>query len=117
MPEIPWRAWLAAGRLLHAVEKAHTAKIEDIYARALEADMNNGRAGRIPGNRRGPERFGHCIAWESMGAGVGWTDDHAPIPFYKTPYMGFDLWGYAASTCEEEVETEEEPDSLPAWQR
>lgn len=105
MPAIPWCAWLAAGRLLRRVEKAHGTTIEVILLRAAEMDLNEHKCGRVfdadaddVSDLAG--RFGECMAYEAMGAGVGWADDHAEIPFYDVPYGEFyDLQYHAESTC------------------
>ena len=98
MPAIPWAAWLAAGRLLRRVEKAHGTTIEAILECAEEMDENEGI--RASSRRSGPERFGNCMAYEAMGAGVSWADDHAEIPFYDVPYGEFyDLRYVAEVSC------------------
>lgn len=100
MPEIPWCAWLAAGRLLRTVERAHCTTIDRILCRAIEMDGNEGRLTADSDALDLAERFGECMAYEAMGAGVGWTDDHAEIPFYDVPYGEFyDLQYHAESTC------------------
>lgn len=34
------------------------------------------------------ERFGHCLVMESLGHGVGWSDDHADFN-HKVPHVEF----------------------------
>lgn len=108
MPPIPWRAWLASARLLREVEKAHGTDVETILRRAEEMDANEGISRpyrRYQDASDMPRRFGECIAFESMGSGVSWTDDHAEIPFYEVPQdygtRVCDLRFLADVTCEE----------------
>lgn len=107
MPPIPWVAWLMAGRLLRAVEKAN-GPIASILDRAERADSEAGISLPYRYGRSGPQRFGECIAYESMGAGVSWEDDHAAIPGYRVPRdygdRCFELRILADTSCTEETD-------------
>lgn len=101
MPPVPWPVWLAAGRLVRRVEQVHLASIESILERAREANEHGPRYGHRR-FKNFAERFGHCMAFEAMGAGVSWTDDNNPIPFYKVPYKEYGEFRFLAdSLCKE----------------
>ncbi|TXI90580.1 MAG: hypothetical protein E6Q36_01230 [Chryseobacterium sp.] len=55
-------------------------------------------------------RFGRCITYDLVGAGVSWSDDHAEIPWPRM-YDSFtdELNMHAEETCDEKDEDEEKP--------
>lgn len=68
-----------AARFTRYLEALNHETIEGAYVRAVHA---NYLARKSPPDRRcNPDAFGHCIAMEAMGHGVGWDDDNAPFQF------------------------------------
>jgi hypothetical protein len=99
MPEIPKEAREQAEALASEYEKLNGCTLEALYQRALDADGLTVR--KFPALLDGPERFGECLAWEAMGAGVGWDNDHAEYP-HECPHIETcDLMFLAESTCDE----------------
>jgi hypothetical protein len=97
MPAIPYTAWKEAFKLAREIERDNGAKLDVLYQR--EVNMHDLNPQRV---RESAERFGNCLAWESMGAGVSWTDDN-PEHALKIPYgENCELRFYADETCEEE---------------
>lgn len=72
-PPMPPSAKLAAKRLAQAFEERNGATVSELLDRAMEAD--GGVAGRNEA-----DLFGHYLAMQAMGHGVGWFDDHAEFP-------------------------------------
>lgn len=114
MPDIPKEAHEHAARIAAEYEKLNGVPVEALYERAVEADKRE--VGAMPYDglpaREEPgtpewfeayaERFGECLAYEAMGAGVSWEDDHAEFE-HEAPYdageASCELQDYAAETC------------------
>jgi hypothetical protein len=67
LPPIPPNAYALAGELWEALHKANGEA--GVYSLALRAEAADGVA-------PDPEQFGHYLAMQAMGHGVGWFDDH-----------------------------------------
>jgi hypothetical protein len=74
MPEIPEPAWRMAERFAGAIEQANGLNLPALFAQAMR---HTGRE-MVHEDYWGDdaERFGECLAWMGMGAGVSWYDDH-----------------------------------------
>jgi hypothetical protein len=74
MPEIPEVVWRMAERFAGMVEQANDLTLPALFAQAMKY------TGRELTHKDywsdTAERFGECLAWEAMGAGVSWYDDH-----------------------------------------
>jgi len=109
MPEIPQDAWDHARKLASGVEAESRATLPTLYQRAIDADAAEDI--EADSHRTGPERFGECLAYAAMGAGVSWEDDHAEVPGLEVPFDGgtavCDLMGYAESMCTAEGESDD----------
>lgn len=102
MPEIPKEAREHAERIASTYEKMNGCTLEALYQEAVLRDELEGIT--APAKRSGPERFGECLAWEAMGAGVSWEDDHAEYPHEHPHDAGVascDLMYLAETTCPE----------------
>src|SRR5579872_1633079 len=75
MPEIPEVAWRMAERLAGKIEQANGCALAVLFAQAMKAE---GRPDleHEDYHDETAERFGECLAWMAMGAGVSWYDDH-----------------------------------------
>ena len=104
MPEIPKEVKVLAESLVDQVEQANLCTVTDLLAQAAAADQRRQ-------DQLFPEiialsyakRFGNCLAWMTMGAGVSWWDDHEEF-MLKVPYNDsiiYDLQVLAAENCEE----------------
>jgi hypothetical protein len=85
MPSIPDVVRAHASHVATRVEEASGSTIEVLYSAAVAADEAAGT--EAPANRSGPARFGECLAYESAGHGVSWTDDHEEVPGLVVPYV------------------------------
>src|SRR4030095_8165922 len=85
MPDIPKEAREHAERIATEYEKLNGCMLGDLYQRALVADAKEETLTTPGSNGDGAERFGECLAWMVMGAGVSWFDDHAEFDL-KEPY-------------------------------
>lgn len=102
MPDVPKEAREHAERIASAYEKLNGCTLETLYQRALDADALTVR--KYPALLDGPERFGECLAYETMGAGVSWEDDHAEYEHEHPHDAGVascDLMYLAETTCDE----------------
>lgn len=74
-PETGGGALRAAFHLVRLFERKHLLSVEDVFEKACA----------LEGHRKDPtpSDFGHYMAMEAMGHGVGWGDDH--------PGHGYDL--------------------------
>lgn len=98
MPKIPECAWKAADDLIVLVETKHLRSVDALYKEACEEDEIAGI--NAPTRRSGEERFGNCIAYEALGHGVSWEDDHATSAL--SAYVHFDasdLQVFAEEQC------------------
>src|SRR5262245_31125234 len=78
---------------MHEVARGGVS-LDGLFALAKLADprVNDGHA----------ERFGHALAYKTMGAGPDWTDDFKPVPGLEVPYMGgaeHEVRVYADTAC------------------
>lgn len=110
MPEIPEMAWRMAERLAGMIEQANDLNLAACYASAMRA-MGREDLTHPDYHDATALRFGECLAWEAMGAGVSWEDDHPPFLIYggvckpdremTIPHFeAFDLQLHADDTCE-----------------
>jgi hypothetical protein len=91
MPSIPESARTLASEVLKQIDAASTQPADALYDAA-------------PNPKSGAHRFGNCLAFSTMGAGVSWEDDDDAIPGLIIPYGSdaeFDLRLHADATCEE----------------
>lgn len=101
MPDIPKEAHEHAEQIAAEYEKLNGCTLHDLWLRALTAD---GQHHPFLDNSGGDtaERFGECLAWMVMGAGVSWFDDHAEFDL-KEPYdagvASCELQHVADETC------------------
>lgn len=112
MPPIPDMVRKNAIELAAAIEKESHASLDELYARSEKACAEYpGRTESRPCPYAGPgkhtpERFGECLAWEAMGAGVSWDDDHATVSGLKFPFFEpCEIRDYADSTCDVQTDT------------
>ena len=75
-PETPRQAFDAAHNLAGRFEQLNGLEIHCLLRQAALAD---GMPGEIPPNQYA-ENFGHYLAMQALGHGVGWFDDHARFP-------------------------------------
>lgn len=85
-PDTPKSADQAAEDLAVLIERANNASADDapttlmdLYYRAVEADAKVAKAPFVP-DEAYAESFGHNLAMQALGHGVGWFDDHAKFP-------------------------------------
>lgn len=78
----PEHAFRIAERIRGTILQANGMDIASLFAQALRADVKP-----LPANiasedfeSRLFERFGECLAYMCMGAGVSWFDDHEQFP-------------------------------------
>lgn len=64
MPPVPALALVEAARIVARAESDNRLNIHACHAQAAAQDE---------------ERFGMCLAYSYVGAGISWEDDHAPI--------------------------------------
>lgn len=95
MPPIPSEARELAQRLVGKIEGANGCDLWKLYARALEAD---GLDYTTHGDAHA-ERFGECLAYEAMGAGVSWTDDHEEYAHVEVSIEYHHLMSLADAQC------------------
>jgi hypothetical protein len=81
MPEIPPEAWALAERVLGRIEQCNPqwgCNWPSMFAAAMRADSGKPDDYDLEIDYHGTlaQRFGECMAWMAMGAGVSWTDDH-----------------------------------------
>jgi hypothetical protein len=117
MPSIPAEAYALAERVLGGIEQANPqwgCNWPAMLDAARRAD-NGWKDGRLPlgavlvenidGYREeNVERFGNCLAWMAMGAGVSWFDDHKKFELHVplcAETGSFDLQLLAGDRCEE----------------
>lgn len=108
MPEIPAEAYAYAERKLGAIEEMNPRwgkNWPSMFAAAMRAD---GKVGNYTGQTA--ERFGECLAWMAMGAGVSWFDSHQRFEL-NVPYCAegdVALRALADERCKEEPGDEED---------
>jgi hypothetical protein len=71
VPDVPETIGKLAREGIEMIERLNGATVDVLYERAIA----------LPGKRYGkreptPERFGNCLAYEALGAGVSWADDY-----------------------------------------
>jgi hypothetical protein len=66
MPPLPALALVEAARIIARAETDNRLNIHACLAQAAEDDQN-------------ARRFGECLAYSYVGAGISWEDDHAPL--------------------------------------
>jgi len=107
MPEVPELAYRLAHRVLGRIEE-RTLDVANLFARAWKADGLDPEHVDYHGELA--NRFGWCLAYASMGAGVSWEDDHESFPELADADLfgcedcggvSIDLQCYAADHCEE----------------
>lgn len=74
MPPIPKDAWVQAIRLAGQYEGVNACEMSNLYYRAMMADGREGFGTWAFYEQE--QRFGECLAWMALGAGVSWFDDH-----------------------------------------
>lgn len=82
-PKTPKKAYIAAGKLLGELVAANNASVHELIQRAAKAD-------HVDEDEIDVENFGHYVAMQYVGSGVGWTDDHAAFGL-KVPHGEFYL--------------------------
>lgn len=102
MPPIPEEAYALARTLCFGVESANGKFIERLYQEALEADIAAYGPGGAKEADSTPLRFGECLAYEAMGHGVGWDDDHAKVEWTLPHIENFELMLLAGDRCQRE---------------
>lgn len=83
MPRIPRQARTLASTIAARIERTTGVTLDSLYDRACDACRTTccRRADHTP------RRFGECLAYSAMGAGVAWSDDHAADGDPAFPYM------------------------------
>jgi hypothetical protein len=74
-PDTPEEYVHEAYRLMGRLEQANGMNIHALFAKVCQLDGASYTA--TPSGGEYVRDFGHCIAMEAMGTGVGWADDHA----------------------------------------
>lgn len=107
MPEIPEQAYRAAHRVLGRIEETVELHVASLFAKAWAADGLDPEHVDYHGELA--NRFGWCLAYAAMGAGVSWEDDHEGFPELSNADLfgcedaggvSLDLQDYAAEHCE-----------------
>lgn len=93
MPIVPEAADRMAAKLVAELEEANGKSLEDLFKDAVKADSS--AAGK-------EQRFGECLAWMAMGAGVSWFDDYEQFPIKVPSVENYDLQIKADEDCEED---------------
>jgi hypothetical protein len=75
-PETTDDALAEAWRLMGRIEQANGLDIHAAYCKALKADGQDYYAEGVA--EANADEFGHYLAMEALGHGVGWADDHEP---------------------------------------
>src|SRR5574342_317663 len=125
MPEIPELAYRLAHRVAGRIEVRAKHGLASLLFLACKAD---GLPEPKHEDYHGPlaNRFGWCLAYKAMGAGVSWFDDHESFPeladveLYGTEGCGevaCDLQGYADDECEHCADGGESDEWLRAQER
>jgi hypothetical protein len=73
--DTPTEAFDLAYKWAHEVEETNGWPLDKLYADALVVIYAEG-AKWYTTRKPSEERFGHCLAFEIMGHGVGWSDDY-----------------------------------------
>ncbi len=68
----------------------------DVHALLWQAAVADGKPHEYPGDRYA-ENFGHYLAMQALGHGVGWFDDHARFPL-RFPHFEFH-WEAEPCSC------------------
>lgn len=100
MPEIAPAAYAQAWYIAGRVNECSGCNLWSLLYACLRADgidMDGDNAREIA--QQHAERFGNCIAYEALGHGVSWFDDHAPCDKYKVPGVYIDLEIEASEAC------------------
>lgn len=117
MPPIPPEAYAMAERILGHIEQANGMSWPRLLAQAWKADckaekfeedadyiFKDADYRSLSYHGEYASRFGECLAYAAMGAGVSWEDDHAHFPL-EVPLCGedssFELQHLAGNRCEE----------------
>lgn len=96
MPVPPQEAVDAGYALASIVVEKHGKSLSQLFGAACEVD------GLDVNDRKLQTRFGNCIAWEAMGAGVSWADDYSVTALdHYVHFDNCDLMIHADTTCEE----------------
>lgn len=66
MPPVPALALVEAARIVARAETDNRLNIHACLAQAAESAWDH-------------HRFGECLAYSYVGAGISWEDDHAPL--------------------------------------
>lgn len=98
MPEIPDEAWLMSARLVGMIEQANERSVYCLYADAVRADT--GQDEHVDFDSDDAERFGNCLAYQALGHGVSWFDDHAEFPLETPSFEATDLRVLADEQCD-----------------
>ena len=85
MPEIELDAFIAAGRIIGAIEQASGTNIYALLWACLRADGKDPEDDAVRDEHA--NHFGWDIAHMALGSGVSWFDDHAKCEALKVPYM------------------------------
>jgi hypothetical protein len=80
-PATTREAYRAGNKLADRIEERNKMSLDALYALAATAP---GQHLREPT----PEDFGYAITMQSLGHGVGWSDDHPEIPM-KLPHIEY----------------------------
>ena len=76
----PRDAFTAAARLTERLETQNKERLITLWLRTAERDALD------PEDSEEQRTFGHYLAMQAMGHGVGWADDHKPLTF-KVPHI------------------------------
>jgi hypothetical protein len=103
MPRVPREADAVAERWARKIEASNGTSLDQLYKEAMQADAKEGKKAR--GRESSPESFGNDLAFQAMGSGVSWFDDHAAFSL-KVPDLGsgsdtVDLKILAEDGCDE----------------
>jgi hypothetical protein len=98
VPDVPAEVTKGAELLIASIERRNGATVDALYDRAVA----------LPGKRYTdreptPERFGNCIAYVAIGAGVSWADDYpeAGITISEIEvHADSDTQAYVGNVCE-----------------
>lgn len=85
----PSRFIYDAFRLIGRIEQMNGSSIICLLYKAAAADghdVYNQNFDVVPNRESYAQDFGHCLAMQSLGSGVGWFDDHNSFEL-KLPYI------------------------------
>lgn len=91
VPDVPASMTKLATECIEQIERMNGAAIDVLYKRTVALIPVGERALRKHWREPTTERFGNCLAWEALGAGVSWADDY-PAHGLMVPHSEVNAW-------------------------